>query len=243
MAIIDNISVEELKNIVLNSNSYKEVIQKVGYQTVSGSNIKTVKSRLEKYNISTEHFTNTTHPTERNIENIFCENSTATQATLRRWYLKDEYSEYKCSICGQLPEWNGKPLTLILDHIDGNNSNHQLFNLRWVCPNCNQQLETTGFKKMRTKEKKQLKNTCIDCGVEISKSATRCLNCSNKFKTNDLPISRNDLKDKIRIQSFSSIGQEFKMSDNAIRKWCIKYNLPSTKREINSYSEEEWINI
>jgi len=50
-----------------------------------------------------------------------------------------------------LPEWQNKPLTLILDHINGNNKDHRLENLRWVCPNCNQQLETTGFKSIRTK--------------------------------------------------------------------------------------------
>ena len=30
------------------------------------------------------------------------------------------------------------------------------------------------------------------------------------------------------------------MTDNAIRKWCIKFNLPKTKKEIKSYSNEEW---
>ena len=72
---------------------------------------------------------------------MFVENSTANQTTLRRWYEKENI-EYKCSICGQLPFWQNKPLTLILDHINGHNHDDRLENLRWVCPNCNQQLET-----------------------------------------------------------------------------------------------------
>jgi len=48
---------------------------------------------------------------------------------------------YECSECG-LSEWRGKSLVLQLDHIDGNNSNHRLENLRLLCPNCHSQTET-----------------------------------------------------------------------------------------------------
>lgn len=47
-----------------------------------------------------------------------------------------------CDICGMLPEWNGKPLVFILDHIDGHASNNKRDNLRCICPNCDSQLDT-----------------------------------------------------------------------------------------------------
>jgi hypothetical protein len=53
----------------------------------------------------------------------------------------------KCEICGMPPEWNGSSLTFILDHIDGNPTNHIKDNLRMICPNCNSQLETSRGKK------------------------------------------------------------------------------------------------
>ena len=56
---------------------------------------------------------------------------------------------YKCSICGQEPFWNGKPLTLTLDHINGKNHDNELSNLRWVCPNCDRQLDTFGYKNVK----------------------------------------------------------------------------------------------
>ena len=39
------------------------------------------------------------------------------------------------------------------------------------------------------------------------------------------------------------IAEENNVTDNAIRKWCIGYNLPSKKKDINSYSDEEWEKI
>ena len=54
------------------------------------------------------------------------------------------------------------------------------------------------------------------------------------------PLTREQLKDKIRNQSFSEIGRECGYTDNAIRKWCDKYNLPRHKREIKKLSDEEW---
>lgn len=143
-ARIDNFTSEQLAQLVAESDSFNDLIPKLGYNTRSGSNHNTVKSRLDKYGIDYSHFSNL-HKTERNEQNVFIENSSASQATLRRWYKKGNYTEYKCSICNMEPVWQGKPLTLILDHINGKNTDDRLENLRWVCPNCNQQLSTTGF--------------------------------------------------------------------------------------------------
>ncbi|CDP88311.1 H-N-H endonuclease F-TflIV [Mycolicibacterium farcinogenes] len=38
--------------------------------------------------------------------------------------------------------WQELPLTLIMDHIDGNPTNNHRENLRLVCPNCDSQLPT-----------------------------------------------------------------------------------------------------
>ena len=92
----------------------KEVIDKLGYSTHSGNNNIIVKNRLQKYQIDYSHFSPYQHVIKRNEKNVFMKNSTASQSTLRKWYLKGRYTPYKCSICNMEPFWQGKKLTLSL---------------------------------------------------------------------------------------------------------------------------------
>jgi endogenous inhibitor of DNA gyrase (YacG/DUF329 family) len=62
-----------------------------------------------------------------------------------------------CSSCGIGSEWNSRPLTLQLDHIDGNSDNNELSNLRILCPNCHSQTETYGAKGNGNRYKKVTK--------------------------------------------------------------------------------------
>ena len=92
--------------------------------------------------------------------------------------------------------------------------------------------------------KKFAENYCIDCGCPICIEAIRCVNCNKKNRQKQSAIpDRNTLKNKIRTKSFVQIGKEFFVSDNAVRKWCKKYNLPYTKTEIKKYSDEQWLEI
>ena len=64
-----------------------------------------------------------------------------------------------CSVCGILPEWNNKPLTLQVDHIDGNSDNCNPVNVRLICPNCHSQTDTFSNKlsiKKNTRRNKYL---------------------------------------------------------------------------------------
>ena len=146
-ALVDEFSKEDLEYFVSKCNSYRQLSDALGYGTRGGLTYKTIKSRVEKYNISTAHFGSRDGYIKRNVENIFIKNSTATQKVLRDWYKKGNYSAYECAICGLPPVWHDKELTLTLDHINGDNRDDRLENLRWICPNCDRQLPTFSRKK------------------------------------------------------------------------------------------------
>ena len=58
-----------------------------------------------------------------------------------------------------------------------------------------------------------------------------------------MPITKEELKDLIRTIPFTEIGRKYNVSDNAIRKWCDKFNLPRKKSDIQKFSDEEWSKI
>ena len=128
-----------------------------------------------------------------------------------------------------------------------------------VCANCHREihdnLEAFSLKSSYNPERAKeitarihrLKNHqdtyCSNCGAIISSKAKLCPKCFNETRRIVSRPERNILKQEIRTTPFLQIGKKYGVTDNAIRKWCKSYNLPSKKKEINEYSDEEWIKI
>lgn len=238
--LMDRYSNEKFKEIVQNNNSFKSVMSALGYNSSSGDSKAQLLKKIESLGIDISHFNNNNKKRKLSDEDIFKEDSLVNQSSLRKRYLK-KFPPIKCSICGQEPFWNGKPLTLILDHINGKNHDNRFDNLRWVCPNCNIQLPTTNRRKKAFGQKY---NFCIDCGKKITSKSLRCAECAQKYRKDiaqeSKPITREELKTLIRENTFVDIGKQFNVSDNAIRKWCKIFNLPSSSQQIKQINDEDW---
>lgn len=114
----------------------------------------------------------------------------------------------------------------------------------WFNEKLSYPLHYSRFDKNKPKEeKKLLKKVCPICGGEWSGKGQKCQKCSAKEHRKIERPSRDELKKLIRNKSFTSIANTYYVSDNSIRKWCISYNLPNTKKIINSYTDDEWKNI
>ena len=93
----------------------------------------------------------------KDIFGIYKKDKKPSQGTIKRkflQYLKNNRIEQKCCFedCPTHTmgnSWRGKSLHLIMDHINGNNWDNRLENLRLICPNCNAQLKTHGGKNKK----------------------------------------------------------------------------------------------
>ena len=85
----------------------------------------------------------------RKNEDVFVENSDYARHHIKKRILDEKLIEYRCDCCGIGPEWCEKPMPLILDHINGVNNDNRLGNLRFICSNCDTQLDTYKSKNIK----------------------------------------------------------------------------------------------
>ena len=112
-----------------------------------------IKNRCEELQIDYSHFKKDGGAHEKTkipIEDIL-NNFTSYECTsrLKKRLVNEGYLPYKCAICGNEGDWNGLPLILQLDHINGNHSDNSLANLRLLCPNCHSQTKTFSGKNIK----------------------------------------------------------------------------------------------
>lgn len=84
---------------------------------------------------------------------------------------------------------------------------------------------------------------CPECGNPVSYRGNLCCDCAHKKSRLVKRPDRETLKMLIRTTPFTTIGKQFGVSDNAVRKWCDAEKLPRKSREIKKYSDEEWANL
>jgi len=89
------------------------------------------------------------HGIEKTNEEVFVENSTYARHNIKRRLIKQKMIEYVCQDCGIDGNWNGKKLSLQLDHTNGVNNDNRVENLRFLCPNCHSQTNNFSGKACR----------------------------------------------------------------------------------------------
>jgi hypothetical protein len=134
-----------LEPAVAASTSVAGVLRYLGLRQNGGAHAH-ISRTIKKLGIDTAHFQrwgpHNTAPLKHDPERILVRRPPGSlrmnRRMLRRALLESDVP-YECAICGVGGTWLGRPLTLDIDHIDGDFLNNLIHNLRFLCPNCHRQ--------------------------------------------------------------------------------------------------------
>lgn len=189
---------KDYRDAVLASTSLSDMCRFLNILPMGG-NFDTMKHAIARYNLDTSHFSNKVI-LQDNHGKKFSRNKDNKQTLI------DTYG-YVCSNSEcNLSEWNGKELVLQVDHIDGQNTNDAIENLRLLCPNCHSETETFCI---ASNVNSTLSSFCV-CGKSKGRSSIICSDC---------------LKEKHTESHIVTVPKKYKKESlEAVVKDCYSYS-------------------
>ena len=187
----------------------------------------------------------------KDVNEYLKENTNISAPKLRTKLIESGLKEEKCECCGNT-KWMGKKIPLELHHKNFNHYDNRLENLQILCSNCHsiahdynntkgKDVSTVNYKALddslnkktvESSEKVQVKKDkakrfCKTCGKELTNRqknycSYKCRNASSR----KIP-SVEELTAKLHEFNFnkSKTGRYFGVSDQAVKKWIIKYGI------------------
>lgn len=202
----------------------------------AGGNFLSLRKHAIRLGCSIEHF-RVSPPIRPKIEDLsLLKRGTRIKGKiLKRLVVKAGLNDKRCVECGNGTTHNGKPLTLQLDHSDGDSTNNEIVNLRFLCPNCHTQTPT--YARRKTPREKSVSTftltleKCGGCGNDFMMKPVRkrhlmkrgrskffcSRNCGVKFVPIEVLIEKYG-----ELGSYSAVGKLLGISDVAVRKRIIR---------------------
>lgn len=148
-------TITELVEAVKASTSYAQALTRLGL-VASGGAYSSIRKNIEEHKIDTSHFLGqgwlrgqpARKYTEINLQEILEGlHPHYGSYALKRRLIRAGIFKHQCYEC-LLTEWNGQPIPIELEHINGIKTDHRLVNLTVLCPNCHAQTPTHAGKNI-----------------------------------------------------------------------------------------------
>ncbi|UYQ62331.1 HNH endonuclease signature motif containing protein [Streptomyces peucetius] len=150
---------EVLAPVVAASTSMCDVLRRLGLDVVGGNHTH-ISRRVKALGLDTSHFVPPARAGEarsrRTPQSLLSIQHPGSARRIPSERLHGAMATLgvpeRCALCGTEPLWQGRPLPLEVDHVDGDWRNNRLENLRLLCPNCHSATDTyRGRAKSRPK--------------------------------------------------------------------------------------------
>lgn len=174
---------DQIQRLLDDSSSFRQIFQALRV-CENANNFYSLKRRLQKLDLTKFNANKLVAARNRQTKLNFCKDILIENSKVR---IKKNYKskliregllKYECQICKNIGEFNGKPLVLQLDHINGVNNDNRIENLRFLCPNCHSQSDT--FCGRRTKI--DSKYFCATCKCSTKGRGKYCRSCASKLR-------------------------------------------------------------
>jgi 5-methylcytosine-specific restriction endonuclease McrA len=131
---------EQLRIAVADSRSMRQVLMSL-HVAPMGGNYDVLRKAIHHWRLDTSHFSGQAwnrglRTGRRYSVNDYLANKRSIQSyKLAKRLTAEGLLQHQCAMCGN-SQWLDGPIPLELDHINGNKSDNELSNLRFLCPNC-----------------------------------------------------------------------------------------------------------